>query len=202
EYYAITIHLPDRSVLVIERRGDGKILAKAAGGKNSAVADFWWVNDHRVMVAMAEKFGSLDQPMATGNLHGMNVDGSGARLLIGTEPQEDSTPSSETDLFGKEYQYAEMIDTLPKEDDFVLVGISTWTSDPITRVARMNVDNGRLTDVATAPLNRADFVTDALGQVRFAIGLDKENYSKLLYRDNDKAPWQTINDERASGHWE
>jgi dipeptidyl aminopeptidase/acylaminoacyl peptidase len=202
EYYAITIQLPDRAVLVIQRRSDNKVMAKVGGSKNSAVADFWWVNDHRVMVAMAEKSGSLDKPTLTGNLHGMNVDGSGGRLLIGTLPNDDRSAGSDIDLFGREYQYAEMIDTLPKEDDFVLVGISTWTSDPITRVARMNVNNGRLTDVANAPLNRASFVTDGQGQVRFAMGLDKENFSKLLYRDNDKAPWQTINDERTSNHVE
>ena len=48
-YYAATIELPDREVLVIARRSDGKFTAKATGGPHSAVADFWWVSNQRYM---------------------------------------------------------------------------------------------------------------------------------------------------------
>ena len=71
DYYAATIELPDREVLVIARRSDGKFTAKATGGPHSAVADFWWVNDDRVVIAMAQKFGALDRPQAIGELHGI-----------------------------------------------------------------------------------------------------------------------------------
>ena len=53
EFLALTINLPDRQVLLIQRRSDGKLTGKAGGVENSAVADFWWVNDHRLVVAMA-----------------------------------------------------------------------------------------------------------------------------------------------------
>lgn len=199
EYFALTMTLPDRQVLLIQRRADGKITAKAAGVANSAVADFWWVNDHRVVVAMAEKAGSLDAPVQTGELHGVNADGSNAKLLIGSTNQDPATSGAVYDFTGSTWQFAELIDTLPKDPQKALVAISNYSVEPSTRVVRMDVDTGRTTDVATAPLRRSSFATDADGVVRFAQGMDRENYSRLLYRDSNDGDWRVVNDERSSG---
>src|SRR5204863_2484304 len=85
EYFAVTMNFPDRSMLVIQRRSDGQIIAKAAGREHSAVEAFWWVNDHRVVVAMAERQGSRDKPTPTGELYGMNADGSNPKILVGAQ---------------------------------------------------------------------------------------------------------------------
>jgi dipeptidyl aminopeptidase/acylaminoacyl peptidase len=198
EYFALTMTLPDRQVLLIQRRADGQITAKAAGVENSAIADFWWVNDQRVVVAMAEKSGSLDAPVQTGELHGVNADGSNAKLLVGSTNQDPSS-GAVYDFTGSTWQYAELIDTLPKDPQKALVAISNYSVEPSTRIVRMDVDTGRTTDVATAPLRRSSFATDADGAVRFAQGMDRENYSRLLYRDGNDAEWRVVNDERTSG---
>lgn len=199
EFLALTMNLPDRQILLIQRRSDGKLTGKAAGLENSAVADFWWVNDHRVVVAMAEKLGARDAPLQTGELHGVNADGSGAKLLVGSTNQDRSSSGAVYDFTGSTWQFAELIDTLPKDPQKVLVSISDYAVEPTTRVARMDVDTGRTIDVATAPLKRATFASDGDGVVRFAEGKDRENYSRLLYRDSNNAEWRVINDERTSG---
>ena len=199
EFLALTMNLADRQILLIQRRSDGKFTGKAAGLENSAVADFWWVNDHRLVVAMAEKLGSRDAPQQTGELHGVNADGSGAKLLVGSTNQDRSSSGAVYDFTGSTWQFAELIDTLPKDPQKVLVSISDYAVEPTTRVARMDVDTGRTIDVATAPLKRATFASDGAGLVRFAEGKDRENYSRLLYRDNTDAEWRVVNDERTSG---
>jgi dipeptidyl aminopeptidase/acylaminoacyl peptidase len=198
EYFALTVNLPDRQVLIIQRRSDGKLTGKAAGVENSAIADFWWVNDHRVVVAMAEKFGSRDTPQRTGELHGLNADGSDAKLLVGASNLDRSSSAAVYDFTGSTYQFAELIDTLPKDPQNVLVSISNYAVEPTTRIASMDVDTGRTIDVATAPLKRATFASDGSGVVRFAEGQDRENYSRLLYRDSNDGDWRVINDERSS----
>lgn len=200
DYFAATVELPDREVLAIVRRSDGQFTAKATGGAHSAIADFWWVNDERVVIAMAQQSGDLDRPEVTGELHGISVDGSNVKRLVGRVD-----PSIEGDFIAfdaSNFQYAELIDTLPRDPDHVLVAVSTWSANPVTRVERMDVNNGRGTWVASAPLRRASFAADADGVVRFAEGKDKDDYDRLLYRDNDKADWQVINDERTSDHME
>src|SRR5688572_26452932 len=73
EYMAVTIPLPDRTALAIMRRADKTITAKAIGGEHSLVDDFWWANDERVVVAMAQRLGTQDAPYATGELHAVNA---------------------------------------------------------------------------------------------------------------------------------
>ena len=58
--------------------------------------------------------------------------------------------------------------------------------------------NGKLDTVATAPIRRADFVVDATGQVRFALGAGEDNASKLYHRATSDAPWTLINDENTT----
>jgi dipeptidyl aminopeptidase/acylaminoacyl peptidase len=199
-YYAATVALDDRTILVISRRSDRKLTAKAGGGEHSDVANFWWVNDERVVIAMAEKTSALERPVATGELYAINADGSGAKKLFAATDSDDQ--GALTSLHGTHYRFAELIDTLPQDDEHILVAITTFTVNPVTRVARMDARNGRTTPVANAPLRRARFVADAQGRVRFAEGSDNENFSHLLYRDDDKSEWQTLNNEKSSGHVE
>ncbi|MBX3699027.1 MAG: S9 family peptidase [Dokdonella sp.] len=199
-YFAATVALEDRTVLVISRRADHKLTAKSGGGEHSDIADFWWVNDERVVIAIAERTSALERPVATGELFAMNADGSGAKQLFAAVDSDDQGVL--VSLRGDHYRHAELIDTLPRDHDHILVAITTYTITPVTRVARMDVRNGRTTPVANAPLRRARFVMDAQGQVRFAEGSDKENFSQLLYRVDDGSDWQPLNVERTSGHVE
>ncbi|QEO99311.1 peptidase S9 [Xanthomonas oryzae pv. oryzicola] len=70
------------------------------------------------------------------------------------------------------------------------------------RVDKLDIQAGRRRTVATAPVRRADFVTNRQGRIRFASGADVTNASKLSYRDNDDAPWRLINDAASSKHRE
>src|SRR5918994_6399586 len=121
EFYAATLTLPDRTALVIVRRSDKQITARAMGIENSTVADFWWVNDTRVVVAMAHKRGQRDIPETTGELHAVNADGTGGKKLIGNI--EGTKAGENVTIYGGNYQYAELIDTLPRDDQYALVAI-------------------------------------------------------------------------------
>src|SRR5690349_9973176 len=68
-YYAVTVPLEDRTALVIVRRSDQSPTTKITGGPDSVVEDFWWANPERVVVSMAKKYGSRDEPYSIGELH-------------------------------------------------------------------------------------------------------------------------------------
>ena len=87
QHYSATVQLEDSVGLAILRRTDKKIVNGAAGVKDSVVADFWWVNDNQVVIAMAERFGGRDQPYRTGQLFSIGADGKRARQLVGPKPQ-------------------------------------------------------------------------------------------------------------------
>lgn len=80
-YYAVTTPLEDRTALVVIRRSDKQVSAKIIGTADSVVDGFWWANDERIVVSMAERLGSRDRPMAIGQLHAIDADGKNPRLL-------------------------------------------------------------------------------------------------------------------------
>ncbi|MDQ1091369.1 dipeptidyl aminopeptidase/acylaminoacyl peptidase [Xanthomonas sacchari] len=197
-YYAVTAPLEDRTVLAVVRRSDKEISAKIMGPADSVVDDFWWANDERIVVSMAERYGTRDQPTAIGQLHAVDADGKNSRLLASpygiNENVNGATFKSSLDpsVF--------MLDTLSSDPRSVLVSVVEQSSDPKIRVEKLDIYNRRRTAVASVPVPRADFVTDHAGHVRFAQGADVANNSKLFYRNDDASPWQLVNDEARSGH--
>jgi dipeptidyl aminopeptidase/acylaminoacyl peptidase len=193
EYYAVTMPLEDRTVLVVIRRSDKQVTAKVGGEKHSVVHDFWWANNDRIVVSMAEKFGSEDQPYATGELYAINADGSQSKPLV--SPYGTDNGVNTIRIGGAEPRAASLIDDLPDDDRHVLIGMRTFSANPMTHVEKLNIYNGKLTRVASAPIRRARFATDSRGEVRFARGAGNDNISKLYYREGNGAEWQLMNDE-------
>lgn len=198
EYVAVTAPLEDRIALAVVRRSDKTITAKAIGGENSLIDNFWWANDERVVVAVARRLGTQDAPYATGELHAVNADGRRPMLL--------GSPNGVNDManIGGTFRVAPeaavfMIDPLAGDDDNVLVSAMPLTTDPQTRVEKMNIYNRSRTTVATAPVRNASFAVDGAGEVRFARGSGFDNVSKLYYRDARGQDWRLVNDQAKSG---
>lgn len=196
-FYAATIPMEDRTGLAIVRREDGKLIGSFVPPKNNHANDFDWVNDQRVLIGLAEKFGSLDEPQPTGELFGINADGGRGELLIGYRVQNRGLG---TRIQPKKVEAvaAFMMDALPDQDRRVLVKVMPFSADPFTSAERLDVNSGQRTTVARAPVQRADFVADGKGEVRFADGAAGDNVNKLYYRDGAGAAWKMINDQGVS----
>jgi len=198
-YYAATIELEDRGALVILRRSDKKVVGGSAGVKDSVVDNFWWAKDDRVVLSTAERFGSRDQPYPTGQLFALGIDGSRVKTLVGPKVE-----TNMVDTYGgnSTWEMASLIDTLPADPSNVLISAWDMSTNPMTRVEKLDVYTGRRVQVASAPVRRAAFVADVAGNVRFAEGARDDNYRKLYYRDSDHGEWRLVNDEAQSGHYE
>ena len=190
EYYAATVPLEDRTILAVMRRSDKQVTAKVGGERHSVVSDFEWANPERVVVSMAERFGSEDQPHPTGELYAVNADGSKRQMIFGRFGLNGGEARQEA---------AFLIDTLRGDDRGVLISAFMVGADPKTRVERLDIYNGRRSASADAPVRRARFVADASGEVRFAVGAGYDNVSKLYYRARRGDEWRLINDEAQSG---
>lgn len=183
EYYAATVPLEDRTILVIIRRADKKPIAKIEDKEDTVVSDFWWVNDNRVIAAMARKYGRNDVPSATGELVAIDADGSRSTWLTGPT----------------DYSFALLHDTLRMDADNVLITVVPYGAQTETSLEKMNVYTGVRAPVSAAPVTNAVFTSDYRGHARFARGGGKDNFSKLYYRDAGNKPWRLINDESVTG---
>jgi dienelactone hydrolase len=196
EYLAATVPFDDRTVLVILDRASNKVLGKFQLGADSAIASFDWVNPTRVLIGAAERFGALDKPQPTGELFAMDASGGKTEMLVGQRVKGNLGSHLRNRVTGMIAAF--LVDDLPNDDKNVLISTSSFGGEPYTKVERMNVYNGQRQVVARAPVRNARFRTDQQGAVRFAVGSDTDNLSKLYYRANDAADWTLINDEGSS----
>uniref|UniRef100_UPI003556DA8F alpha/beta hydrolase family protein n=1 Tax=Pseudoxanthomonas sp. 10H TaxID=3242729 RepID=UPI003556DA8F len=197
-YYAVTMPLEDRTALVVVRRADGTPTTKIMGDADSVVDDFWWANNERVVVSMAERHGSRDTPSVRGELHAVNADGKNVKLLA-SPYGVDASPGI-TATYRSELERAVfMLDTLPGQPEKVLVSaMSVSDSDPYIRIEKLDIYTRKRDLLATAPVRRASFVADASGEVRFAHGADTDNNARLYYRERGGEKWRLVNDEAVS----
>lgn len=200
DFYAATVPMEDRTVLVVLNRTDNEIVTTFNTGRNTEVADFVWVNARQLIVSTAEKFGLMDQPRLTGELY--RVDSSGrADMLVGQRLNHQQTG---TNIKTKKVEAvaAFLTDDLPGDERNVVISVIPFNADPFTRAERMDVNSGRRAPIARAPVRNARFVTDNSGVVRFALGSGVDNVNKLYYRSGEGAEWQLLNDEGVTGRIE
>lgn len=194
EYYAATVPMEDRTVMIVIRRADNKLTANVSGGENTTIADFDWVSPDRVIVSLAEKFGALDSPQLTGELYGVDAKSGSSEILIG---QRLRGAGLGTKIQPKKVENvaAFLADDLPADDKNVIISVMPFSTDPFTRAEQMDAHTGRRRPVARAPIRNADFAVDNAGVVRFASGFGTDNRRKLYYRKGNGAEWELVSDE-------
>ncbi|MGQ0800656.1 MAG: alpha/beta hydrolase family protein [Pseudomarimonas sp.] len=202
KHLAATVDLEDRTVLVILRREGMQPTAKAGGEAHSAIAEFHWVDNQNVVLSMANRFGDLDTPLATGELHLVNTDGSRARTLF--SPYNDGQdPNINSRAVAEARKFASLIDTLPGDPKRILVGVEEWNDEyPLTNVDLLHLETGRRKHLTRPPVRSATIRTDPSGQPRLAYGIQDGHHSVLFHREADADRWELLNDEAKSGRVE
>ncbi len=180
EYYAATVPLEDSTALTLFRRADLKVTGVFRPRRNAHVNGFEWISDDRVLISIAEKFGMLDQPQPTGEIYTLDALGGRPDLLVGFRVQGNGAgtriqPKKVEDVA------AFLIDGLPGDDRNAVIAVWPLVGDePFTRAERLDVQSGRRTTLARAPVRRASFVTDNGGEVRLAYGADVDNAASCI----------------------
>lgn len=130
DYYAATVPMEDRTALAILSRATGKVTGSFVPPRNNHATRFYWVNNERVLIGLAEKFGSLDEPQLTGELYEMNANGGRGELLVGYRV-EGNGPGTRIQPKKVEAVAAFLIDSMPQDDRNVLVTVWPFSEDPL-----------------------------------------------------------------------
>jgi len=141
-----------------------------------------WANAERLLITLVRDIGSLEVPVSTGEIFGMNADGSNARMLTGYRAD-----------FEKDA--AVVINSLPDDENFVLIVTSTPNRvGSFSLIKRLNIDTGRVRQVARAPMRSSGMLTDGNGVARIAIGVDQNNDNEMvmMYRKDERSDWVTL----------
>lgn len=145
----------------------------------------WWVGKQRVVFTTATQTGSLDQPLLTGDIWAVNVDGGNLQTLAYH--------------LGKgmafQYHYNYMLDPYPSDVGPNEIEIVDQVENAGTSgvVYRVNVNTTERHQVMMSPFLDADLYVDNAGAVRLAYGTNlKTALDKLQYRDANSVQWKDI----------
>lgn len=188
-------------VLFILKPSQLKVVSSLRFGDDSVVGGVDWVSNSRVIVSLAEQSGSADAPAFTGELFGMNVDGSGKEYLFG---YRGSGPSGTRIKAGNEavYGFARFMGSLPQQPDEALVMMTTATQSTAdglyfdqsyTPLYRMNVYSGKLKELAKAPIRTPSWYgTDLQGRPRLVYGFGADSADPQTYWRDEQNDWQPV----------
>jgi dipeptidyl aminopeptidase/acylaminoacyl peptidase len=191
EYLAASVRATeDTGALVVLKLADMKMFGNFKLRGKTFVDDFEWVNANRLVFSVAESAGSKSTPRGTGELYGMDADGRNQSLLMG--PRKEGGIVGDSNL-----RVGFLVDALHDDDKFALVwtrGVGNDEGD-YHQLARMNVNTGKTSIVARAPVLNASFLADHEQRARFVWGEGTDVRQRAYYRAPKGGDWELINDE-------
>ena len=198
EYLAASVlATEDTGALVVLNLADMKLLGNFKLRGKTFVDDFVWANPTRLVFSVAESQGSKTNPSPTGELYGMDADGKNQALLLGPRVEKKTVGGTGG---GNNFKAGFLDDDLYDDDKFVLVSTRGVGSDEgdYPLLEKMNVNTGKTSLIARAPVLNADFLADHEQRARFAWGEATDTRERVYYRAPKGGDWELINDENKS----
>ena len=174
KHLAVIVPQADRTVLAVLDTSNRKVVGKWDYGEDRHFSNVVWANDKRLLFWVGIKTGSFDFKVSRGDLYASNLDGSG-RIDI---------PNG---------AYYSIVDLTPEDPDTILVERSLGTAF----LFKLNVNTGRTTTVATAPVDGGGFLVDHDGNARYAYGEMEDGREVTYRRDGEK--WKLVHEVPRSG---
>lgn len=174
KHLAVVMPQNDRSVLVVMNAGDKKVIGRWDYGENRHFRQVLWANDRRLLFRVTIKTGRFDYEVGMGDLYASNIDGSN-RIDI------------------QNGAYYQIVDMTPDDPDTILVSRSIEGA----YLFKLNVNNGRVTTVATAPVDGGSFLVDHEGRARYAYGEMQDGRQVTYRRDGDS--WSLLHESPRGG---
>jgi dipeptidyl aminopeptidase/acylaminoacyl peptidase len=194
EYLAVANRIKDSLTLGVVDIKSLKVSAALRFGHGESVSDYWWVSPDRVVVSIATQDGPLDQLRWTGELWGMNADGSNKMYLFGYRGSE--SVGTHAGAATKEYASAQMLDPMPQDPRHALIAVYPWHSadiaaDPL--IYRLDVYSGAKDRVGLVPgYPQLGVATDRTGALRFAYSDDRSGVAHAYVMDDEAHEWKEI----------
>ena len=141
------------------------------GVRDTHVESFWWVSPERLFMTFSTEFENDAQRWMLPALYAVDADG-----------------------HNRAETYAYVIDSLPHDDDQVLIADCHTAhineDDCVPEVRRADADDFRRRGKpVVGPMAGASFLTDHDGEVRFAWAVDKDDVQKLYFRNPKDKDW-------------
>jgi len=150
--------------------------------------DYQWISNERLVIAKGLELGSREEPVATGELLAMDLDGKRQEYLFGYRM---FAASSRGTRYGDDdaFSYVEFI---PRErNGHALVTSRLWDSQH-TLLYDTDTRNATRKLLADLPLDGLGFIIQNDGVPRFAYGTSTDNAPVLFRRNDANGAWEAL----------
>jgi dipeptidyl aminopeptidase/acylaminoacyl peptidase len=187
KYLSVITKRDGKNTLIILSLDDNKLVGAINFPGNAQVGNYEWANDERLVLQKEYLKGWTDAPQYYGELYAVNADGSRGTYLFGYQSSEQQTGSNikkNTPIRATAF----ILDPLVDDERYILVNAIPWNGSRTLNyeasqdIYRVDLYRGTRKRLMGSPIGRARFMTDHSGKVRFAAGEDKNNDTKIYYR--------------------
>jgi dipeptidyl aminopeptidase/acylaminoacyl peptidase len=177
---AVVRRMEKDTVVVIYQRDKMEPINTLTAGKGGEIDSLEWLDDNRILIGAARADGLYGIPLV--------------------EPAVSIVDLDAKDRFDLPANFLSTIDGDPEH--LLVTSCTHWVDgDCVLEIHRAEI--GRLRRlgelVMAAPDSHSNLFADRNGNVRFAIGWDKDDSAKTFVHRNNGPNWELINDSKVSG---
>lgn len=176
-------------------------------GEGGNIRDVEWVNSERIVYSIYENYEFDKRGNPSGELYGVDIDGRRHEIIFGYRAGQ-STKNTKIRKRKATYASHRIIDVLEEDDKHILIASYPWkrstnhwyySDESIPQIVKLNIYNGRTNILDTLPIEGSHPVADNNGDVRFAIGVNKNFRSVISYKKTADSDWEKFTLENFAG---
>ena len=193
KHLAVETYIKGTKVLAFIKRQTLEMVNAIRLSSNGEISDYFWVNNERVVIQLAESAPWAKEPLYTGELYAINIDGKKSELIYGYragKQQVGSNIKKRESIYG----WADIIDTLPDDDKQILIASTSWSlkGDRQADVLLLDVYSGKSRKVSYAPGPYTRFLTNQQNELALAVSLNKDNQQDVFVYNKESKDWLKI----------
>lgn len=195
KYIAYVAPVGKTEILTIAELKGMKPVFTTQMGDDRFVGNYLWVNDERIMLWPAKRWGIHENVYLTGEIQAMNYDGSDNVKLWGFRGGSGKGE--------KRYGFLNIASYLKDEPEYIMVVTrdGSFTTYGTRTLRKMNIYNGRMTNVERSNIRRSNFIVNRKGTAVMQWGIDEKFEGLLSYKDKE-GDWKMFdNGDDFKGVW-
>lgn len=184
----------DMHALAIYRLSDMKVISLLRLPIYEVPVDTVWVSPDWLVVELGKEFGSLDKPLATGEVISSSIDGTRQHYLYGYKPiSRHAVMGQDDEGFGS------IAGLPPKADGSFYLGEQPWGHENRSLVYHVNAQHDTRDLIADMDVANMNFLIDPEGNAAFAFG-DNSDFEFVAYRHAD-GQWKPLDAQEVGQHF-
>ena len=184
DYFAAYLEDEKTSRVVVIERSSNKVIYAHSFGDDMFIGRYEWLNDNRIGVAAAKRFGAFASPREIGQFLAFDADGSNKEMIIGNSNKKRTTKVTRSSV-GRSYFTLESM--LDDDKENILVNFYEKSYPTLFEV---NIYTGKKNKVSTSPAQRGGILLDKDNIARAAWGENTSNQNVFYYRSSKNSDWE------------